>query len=174
MKKTALLAGVAGLTLAALAAFASPRGDRDCFGPGSDAGFGFGPKAAAALGLTDAQKASMKELKETCSQKVSPLRSRLFNLRQEVNDLWAKPTPDGDAIRAKQKEMSKVRDELQEIMVQCRIKARATLTPEQQQKLAGMKDGKGRHGGGCGDCGGMGGKEGRGGHHEHDCEHGGR
>jgi len=168
MKKITVLAGVAGLTLAALAAVASPWGK----------GQGLGPRASAALGLTDDQQARIEALRDACAKENSPLRSPLFDKKQELRALWNEAAPDAQKIRAKQKEMAELRDQLQDRMVQCRLDQRAVLTPEQQQKLASLGqgcggpcggsgcEGRGHGGSGCGgpgggkECGGPGGKQG--------------
>lgn len=146
MKKLTLIAGAAGLTFVALAAIASPRGR----------GHGLGPWAAATLGLSDDQQTRVEAVRESCAKSASPLRSQLFEKRQELKALWAEATPDAAQIRAKQKEISQLQDQLQDQSVQCRLDARTILTPEQQQKLASLEQGKGCDGGDCRgrDCGG--------------------
>lgn len=154
MKKLTLLAGIAGLTLAALAAAAAPWGK----------GQGFGPCASAALGLTDDQQARIEALRDTCTKETSPLQSQLGDKKKELRALWAEATPDAEKIRATQKEISQLRDQLQDQSVQCRLDQRAILTPEQQQKFAGLGQGQGQGrgcgGGGCGGGGPGGGRRG--------------
>lgn len=146
MKKLTLLAGVAGLTLAALAALAAPWGR----------GQGLGSRAGAALDLTEDQKARIEALRETCFQENSPLRSQLFDKKQELQALWNEAAPNAEKIRAKQKEIAQLRDQMQERSVQCRLDQRAVLTPDQQQKLASLGRDRGCGGGRNRDCGGPG------------------
>jgi len=94
------------------------------------------------LNLTEEQSAKVRALREAHQKEVVPLRSQLFAKRAELRALWAQTSPDKGAILAKQKETSKLRDQMREKKTIHRLEMRAILTPEQQASLNFMGSGK--------------------------------
>jgi Spy/CpxP family protein refolding chaperone len=94
------------------------------------------------LNLTEEQSAKIRSLREAHQKDVAPLRSELFAKRAELRALWAQTKPDKNAILAKQKEVSKLRDQMREKKTIHRLEMRSVLTPEQQASLNFMRGGK--------------------------------
>ena len=129
-------------------------------------GYGYGP-GMYGLNLTEEQSAKVESLRDTHQKEMAPLRSELYTKQTELKALWAQKTPDRNAILAKQKEISKLRDQMREKRTIHRLDMRGVLTPEQQDQLSVRGYGKGfdRHRGfghGYGDCPGFGGSGPRG------------
>ena len=119
-------------------------GHGNCINQGYGGGQG-GPMAGygAGLNLTEEQSAKIRSLREAHQKEVVPLRSELFAKRAELRALWAQTSPDKGAILAKQKETSKLRDQMREKKTIHRLEMRAILTPEQQASLNFMGSGRG-------------------------------
>jgi Spy/CpxP family protein refolding chaperone len=151
MKKVATGLGI----LLLVAIFAIPVFGR---GPGWGSGWGHGycvnqgygggqggPMAGygvPGLNLTEEQSAKIRSLREAHQKEVVPLRSQLFAKRAESRALWAQTKPDKDAILAKEKEISTLRDQMREKKIVHRLEMREILTPEQQASLNFMGSGK--------------------------------
>lgn len=150
MKKLTLTltAVVLGLLLASQA-FAwgpgrGPGAGRDC-GYRSEAGF-------EKLNLTDDQKAKIEALRDANYKATRPVREKMFDKSVELRRLWLQANPDKDKITAAQKELRTLRDEMQDKATALRFEIRKVLTPEQNEKLANMRWGRGS---GFGPRGGM-------------------
>ncbi len=161
MKKTTKMAMTAVVLLFVAAIATSAFG----FGWGRGPGFGSGRCAGgdftgnADLALTADQKYQLDFLRDQHLKEVEPLRTQMFAKRDAVRTLWLEATPDQAQITAAQKEMSALRDQLQEKMTTYRINAMKVLTPEQQAKLKTAQAGRGfgpRGGVGPGGCAGGG------------------
>ena len=108
-------------------------------------GWGLGPRGgrgncAGCLGasnLTSEQEKEIQELRQKHFSEVAPLREKMVSLRQALRALWSDPKADSKAIQEKTKEMSALRDQLQEKMVQFRLDARNLLTPDQIKAIGG-------------------------------------
>ena len=87
------------------------------------------------LGLTDQQLARMKELKNSFRNDTRDLRYGLEIKRLEMRKLFTDPKTDDATLLAKQKEISKLRQQLSEKRAQMKIEWRKILTPEQIAKL---------------------------------------
>jgi Spy/CpxP family protein refolding chaperone len=150
MKKTWVVLGLVAVMFIG-ASYVYARGPG--FGPGSGpgaAGTGNCPGLGGASNLTPEQQTQMKELQQKHYNEMAPLKEEMYNLRQELRALWANPTADRTVIQAKQSEMSKLRDQMQDKMVEFRLEARNLLTPDQISAF-GAGCGKGGKGGrGCG------------------------
>ena len=149
MKKTVIALGLAVVILLGITyvyasgpGFGQGRGQKNCAG-------GFG-----AANLTSEQQTKLQELRQKHHNEAAPFRDKMFSLRQEIRTLWSDPKADPKVIQSKTKEMSDLRDQMQDKMVQFRLDARNLLTPNQIQAL----------GAGCGQgCGsGSGAGSGRG------------
>ena len=87
------------------------------------------------LGLTDQQLARMKELKNSFRNDTRDLRYGLEIKRLEMRKLFTDPKTDDATLLAKQKEISKLRQQLSKKRAQMKIEWRKILTPEQIAKL---------------------------------------
>jgi Spy/CpxP family protein refolding chaperone len=111
------------------------------FGWGRGPGCGYGPTGSgdfpglADLALTADQKYQLDFLRDQQLKEIEPLRQEMFAKRDVVRKLWLEATPDQAKITAAQREMSALRDQIQEKMTAFRINSLKVLTPEQQAKL---------------------------------------
>jgi Spy/CpxP family protein refolding chaperone len=146
MRKTkiALMAVLIGLFFTSQALAWGPGGGRgcgSCWQGGLDR-----------LNLTDDQKAKIEALQTATDKVTRPLREKIFDKSVELRRLWLQAAPDKDKIVAAQKELRVLRDEMQDKITNLRLEIRKVLTPEQNEKLAGMPWGRGP---GFGPRGGM-------------------
>ena len=124
-------------------------------------GYGYGHGMSGPT-LTDEQSAKIESLRDTHHKEMAPLRSEQYTRQAELRALWAQKTPDRKAILAKQKEISKLRDQMREMNTIHRLDMRGVLTPEQQDQLSVRGYGRGfGPRGGNGNCPGFGGPQGR-------------
>lgn len=152
MKKVAIGLGII-LLVAALAVPVFGRGpgwghgwgQGSCIGQNYDMRYGRGMTGSGPhdLNLTDEQTAKFQSLREAHQKEVAPLRADLFAKKTELRALWAQTTPDKAAILAKQKEISKLHDQIREKMTNHRFEMREILTPEQQAQLPSFWHGRG-------------------------------
>lgn len=120
-------------------------------GPGGSEGFqpGYGPRfhgrfgEGKFLGLSKEQIDKMQALRDRFYNETRDLRYDMAQKRLEMRKLFMDPKTDDATLLAKQKEMSALRQKLQDKMAQMMIEGRKILTPEQLQKLdrAGMGPG---------------------------------
>jgi Spy/CpxP family protein refolding chaperone len=134
-KWVGLVAGVAmvGWAAAAMAGHGWGKG----MGPGG--GGVANPYAASYLGLTPEQTSQLQAMRERHFKEIAPLQEKLFAKKQELRLLWANPNPDASQITAKQKEITALQAQIQELSTKHQLEARSILTPEQQQKLSVMR-----------------------------------
>lgn len=111
-------------------------------------GFGFGPRIAAELGLSDAQTAQLKQIRDDCAAATETTREQLRVEAQKMAQLWAAPQPNGDAIKAQGAVIDALKADLRNIGVDYAIAGLNVLTAEQRQKLQAMA--KDRRGWGAG------------------------
>ena len=105
------------------------------------------------LNLTPEQKARFKELRRKFIEENAQFIGGLVAKRLELQSLWTDPKADPQAILAKEKEWRDLQNRMRDKVVQYRLEARNSLTPEQIEKFGLM--------------GGMGLGFGRGFHHHH-------
>jgi len=105
------------------------------------------------LNLTPEQRAKFKGLRRKFMEENAQLIGGLMTKRLELRLLWTDPKADSKAILAKERELGELRNRMRDKIVQYRLEARNSLTPEQIEKLGMM--------------GGMGLGFGRGLHHHH-------
>jgi len=127
------------------------------WGPGRGAGVGgdcgYRSEAGLAkLNLTDEQKAKIEALQDANYKELKPIREKMFDKSVELRRLWLQANPDKDKITAAQKEMRSLRDTLEDKATAMRLEMRKILTPEQNEKLANSRWGRGP---GFGPRGGM-------------------
>jgi Spy/CpxP family protein refolding chaperone len=146
MKKTVVALGLVVVMLVGVS-YVYARGPG--FGPGRGPGFGPGdcPGFGGASNLTPEQQTQMRDLQQKHYNEVAPLREKMFTLSQELRTLWADPKADPKLIQSKTREMSDLRDQMQDRMVQLKLEARNLLTPDQ---ISSFGQGCGRDGRGCG------------------------
>lgn len=95
------------------------------------------------LNLTAEQKTKLDALKEECKKETQPLQEKMMAKRAEMRALWLENNPDAGKIKAAQKEMSLLRDQMIDEMTTFRLSALALLTPEQKAKVQKLHKEKG-------------------------------
>jgi Spy/CpxP family protein refolding chaperone len=118
---------------------------------------------AAALGLTDQQKAEIKQMRAEMKEDTAPIRKQLKERRQELHKLWSADRPSAKKIIAKHAEMDPLRAEMRAYRVRLRIAMRDVLTADQLKRwkeLKGKRKGRRGRGRGMMGPGGMTGPEG--------------
>jgi Spy/CpxP family protein refolding chaperone len=148
MKKTLVALGLVAVMFLGIS-YTYARGPGFGPGPGSGQGPGAGPGncpgCGGALNLTPEQQTQMKELRQKHFEEMAPVREKMFNLRQELRALWAKPGVTKEEIQDKTQQMNQLRDQMQDKMVEQRLEAQKLLTPEQISAM-GAGPGKGGRG----------------------------
>jgi Spy/CpxP family protein refolding chaperone len=108
-------------------------------GPGDGRGYGNCREAGLErLKLTDEQKVKIEALQTAAEKELRPVREKMFDKAVELRRLWLQPNPDKDKITAAQKEVRALRDTMQDRVTTMRLEIRKQLTPEQQEKIAGI------------------------------------
>jgi Spy/CpxP family protein refolding chaperone len=97
------------------------------------------------LNLTPEQKARFQELRRKFIVENAQLIGDLVAKRLELRSLWTDPKADSQAILAKERELRGLKNRMKDKIVQYRLEARNSLTPEQIEKL-GSIGGIGRRG----------------------------
>jgi Spy/CpxP family protein refolding chaperone len=97
------------------------------------------------LNLTPEQKARFQELRRKFIVENAQLIGDLVAKRLELRSLWTDPKADSQAILAKERELRGLQNRMKDKIVQYRLEARNSLTPEQIEKL-GSIGGIGRRG----------------------------
>jgi Spy/CpxP family protein refolding chaperone len=158
MKKlTLVLMAVALGMLLTMPAFAfgpgEGRGPGPGYGPGSGRGEGYCSQPASwNLNLTAEQKTKIEALQTANLKDVRPFREKMFDKSVELRRLWLQANPDKDKINAAQKELRTLRDKIEDKDTALKLEIRKVLTPEQNEKLANSRWGRGP---GFGPRGGM-------------------
>ncbi|MCR4429714.1 MAG: Spy/CpxP family protein refolding chaperone [Tepidanaerobacteraceae bacterium] len=161
MFKKALIFGVVGFLVLGIAAVAFAA-------PGGRWGGGFGQAAAGntnwappvtQLGLSDEQYAKLREIQNQAFEKLQALRDEMAKKMLELKNLYLQKDPDKNAIEAKQKELSELRDKMLQLRQDNINEANKVLTQEQLDKLNSLRgNGFGRGAGfGPGACHDLGG-----------------
>lgn len=148
MTKRSWMWAAAGLAVAGWAAVASAQGPaRRGAGPG---GSGFGPdggRLAERLGLTDAQKAQLKALREKNRDAMKPLLQSARQAREAFRTALEAESPDAAAVGQAALAMHAAEAEVQAAHEAHREEFKAILDPEQREKLErAEKDGPRRFG----------------------------
>ena len=131
MKKALMIMGVLVVSAAlVVSAYAFQTDEK----PGCHKKFGF----KKYLNLSDEQLAKMKDLRNSFNNDTRDLRYNLAIKRLEMRKLFTDPKTDDAALFAKQKEISKIRQQLSDKKAQMKIEWRKILTPEQITKLDKM------------------------------------
>ncbi len=90
------------------------------------------------LNLTPEQKARFQELRRKFIGENAQLIGGLVAKRLELQSLWTDPKADSQAILAKEKELRDLQNRMKDKIIQYRLEARNSLTPEQIEKLGLM------------------------------------
>jgi Spy/CpxP family protein refolding chaperone len=90
------------------------------------------------LNLTPEQKAKFQELRRKFIEENAQLIGGLMAKRLELRSLWTDPKADSQAILAKEKELRDLQNRMKDKIIQYRLEARNSLTPEQIEKLGLM------------------------------------
>ncbi|RJR31452.1 MAG: periplasmic heavy metal sensor [Desulfobacteraceae bacterium] len=137
MKKL-LIPMVAILSFSVASAFAQP------WGKGMREGYGRFPHNNQSLNLTQEQTDQLQRMRESYVRGVTHLQNRLFSKQGEIRLLWKETDPDREKIMAKEKEISRIQEELSEKEIQFQLDCRSILTEEQKAKLTSGNNGMGR------------------------------
>mgnify|MGYP000912371627 CR=1 FL=1 len=90
------------------------------------------------LNLTNEQIDKFEALQLTHKKEVRPLREKMLNKSVELRKLWLQANPDRDKISTKQKEVSVLRDQLEDKRTAFRLEVNKLLTAQQKEKLAAL------------------------------------
>ena len=94
------------------------------------------------LNLTPEQKAKFQELRRRFIEENAQLIGGLVAKKLELRLLWTDPKADSKAILAKERELRDLQNRMRDKVIQYKLEARNSLTPEQIEKL-GMMGGRG-------------------------------
>ncbi len=162
MKKTIIVLGLAVVMFLGVSyVFAQDPGA----GPGYGYGWMHGQEHRGCwdkLNLTPEQKAKFQELRRKFIAENAQLIGAIVAKRLELRSLWTDPKADSQAILTKERELRDLKNRIRDKVIQYKLEARSSLTPEQIEKsgtMGRMGHGFGRsfkmgHGQGMG-CPGM-------------------
>jgi Spy/CpxP family protein refolding chaperone len=91
------------------------------------------------LNLTLEQKAKFRELRRKFIEENAQLIGGLVAKRLELRSLWTEPKADSKAILAKERELRDLQNRMRDKIMQYKLEARNSLTPEQIEKLGLMR-----------------------------------
>ena len=91
------------------------------------------------LNLTPEQRVKFQELRRKFVGENAQLIGGLVAKRLELRSLWTDPKAGSQAILAKEKELRDLQNRIRDKIIQYRLEARNSLTPEQIEKLGMMK-----------------------------------
>jgi Spy/CpxP family protein refolding chaperone len=97
------------------------------------------PLDLSILGLSDEQKEKIQGLRKTLAPNARKIRLELKNKRDELRSLMFDPSASDSALKAKQKEVHKAQEQLENLQLDDFLQMRSVLTPEQRQKLPELK-----------------------------------
>jgi len=126
------------LLLSATVALAGPGGK----GFRGEKAWGMKDRLLSELGLTEEQEGNMKALRDSQRKDMTPLKTEMLRKRAELQLLWLEDQPDGEKIKAKQKEMRETRGQIQDKVTDFRLAVHSILTPEQRSQLMASKANK--------------------------------
>lgn len=156
MKKTMIAMGLVAVMLIGVThAFAQNPGAQNP-GPGPGPGhWRMGHQYWGQRGgpsLTPEQRTKFQELRRRFNDETAQLKGAILTKRLELQSLWTDPKADPKAITDKEKELTALKGQVRDKMVQYKLEARKVLTPEQISQLAqrremGNRFGRGHMGG---------------------------
>jgi len=146
MKKTMIALGLAVVMFLGVAyVFAQNPGP----GPGRGQGWMHGQERRGhwdKLNLTPEQKAKFQELRRRFIAENAQLIGAIVAKRLELRSLWTDPKADSQTILAKERESRDLNNRMKDKIIQYKLEARSSLTPEQIEKFGAL----GRRGHGFG------------------------
>jgi Spy/CpxP family protein refolding chaperone len=95
--------------------------------------------AVPGLNLTAEQKTKIDDLRTAYLKDVKPLKDKMHSKAGDLKLLWLEKSPDEAKIRAAEKELRALRDQMQDKSADYRWAAYKALTPEQQALLKNSK-----------------------------------
>ncbi len=101
--------------------------------------------AFGALKLSEEQNAKVQAVRLAFQKDLLPLQNQLSGKRAELRTMWLEPSPDQEAILAKQGEISALEGKLAEAFINHRFAMRAILTPEQLAQVPAIGSGMGTY-----------------------------
>jgi Spy/CpxP family protein refolding chaperone len=81
--------------------------------------------------LTPEQLNKFKELRQKFNEETAQLRGNILTKRLELQSLWTNPKSDPKAIADKEKELRDLQNQMKDKMIQLKLEARKSLTPDQ-------------------------------------------
>ncbi len=87
--------------------------------------------------LTAEQSKGLQALRDKHLEEITPLRSELFAKRSELKLLWNKENPNSDQIKAKQREIDTIQDQLRDKMTDYRLEAGKVIPSDQRSEFRG-------------------------------------
>lgn len=87
--------------------------------------------------LTAEQSKELQPLRNKHFEEITPLRNELFAKRSELNLLWSKEKPDSDQIKAKQREIDTIQDQLRDKTTDYRLEANKIVPSDQRMGSRG-------------------------------------
>jgi len=141
MKELAVTLGTILLVMGIAANVFAYRGGSGGMSPGY--GYAIDDRMAASLNLTAEQTAQIRSLREVQLKEIQPLQNKLYSKRSELKLLWLQQSPDEGKIKAVDREIRSLRDQLQDKRTGHRLAIFKILTPEQQTKLQAYAAGRG-------------------------------
>jgi len=91
------------------------------------------------LNLTPEQKAKFQELRRKFIAENAQLIGDRVAKRLQLRSLWSDPKADSQVILAKERELRDLQNRLKDKIVQYKLEARKSLTPEQIEKFGKMR-----------------------------------
>ncbi len=131
MKKLTLFAVLIILVASFTVAMAEPRGKSG----GKDFGREGRRSPFANLNLTEEQKGKIDAMRESLQKEMTPIRTDMIKKRMELNLLWTDDSPEGDKIKAKQREIRELKGIMEDRLTDFRMSVNSILTPEQRAEL---------------------------------------
>jgi Spy/CpxP family protein refolding chaperone len=95
------------------------------------------------LNLKPEQTAKINAFREANLRDIKPIQDKMFSKRGDVGLLWLQTNPDQEKIMAAQKEISALRDKMQDKITGYWLDFLKVLTSEQQEKVKSFKMGRG-------------------------------
>jgi Spy/CpxP family protein refolding chaperone len=81
--------------------------------------------------LTPEQLNKFKELRQKFNEETAQLRGNILTKRLELQSLWTNPKADPKVIADKEKELRDLQNQMKDKMLQLKLEARKSLTPDQ-------------------------------------------
>jgi len=149
-KRPLIILGISALAMAIAVPLAFAGGPGRRGGDGWGRGGERGARIAEKLGLTDAQAAELKALREDLQTDVGDIKVQIDAKRAQIQELWKAPATDRAKILAAHKEIGALEQQIAELHVDHVFAVKGKLTPEQFTKFLELRKGHFGTGGGKG------------------------